>query len=461
MDNLNNPGYDVRSADVQLKLGEKLSYSFGCGGIVIIMFISSTFMNFFWTDVLMIPIGIVGTFLLVNKVWDAINDPIIGALADRTTTKYGRYRPWIWAFIPMIVFGFLMYVKLPGSNMTVQCVFTFCMYFLYILSNTGAEIPHVSLMSTMTTNYKARGVLASFRQTTASVSVLVISACFLPLVLKLGDGDQAKGLPPAMLIFLAATIPLCLICFFGVRERVIPQAPKEKFKVWESFKVLKGNLPALMVAVIYLVWGAQSGFASSSKMYFFTYVAGDVGHFAVNMTYFAVGGLVANFLMGFLMAKTKNKRNVGMMGWVVAIILNFIMYFIDVSDPSQLIMFDVLTFFNMFFAMFGVTCVFTLTPDVTEHTQILHGARASGFLFAIINFAQKLGTALAQGVFSWIIAARGYAPGGDQPEAVISAMRSSVTLWPGLIMIIGVIAFYFYKLDKSSHEAALKELEKK
>jgi sugar (glycoside-pentoside-hexuronide) transporter len=451
------PSTNVANADVRVGLGEKISYSCGCGGIIIMMYINLSYMNFYWTDVLMMPLGLVASFLFVCKIWDAVNDPVIGWLSDRTSQKKG-YRPWIFNFVPMLIFGFFMFTRPPGAGTTIGYIFTFIMYFGYVWFNTATEVPHVSLMSTMTTNYNQRGVLASFRQSTANIMMVILSAAFLPIAMKLGNNDMGDGFPPTMLIFFAISVPLYLVCYFGTKERVKPPE-KERYPITESFKALKGNLPLFMLMLCYFVWGFQGGISAGGRMYYFTYIAENMDHFAPNMTFMSTGGLVATVLLGVFTMRSKNKRNIGIVTWIGGGILYIAMWFIDSSTVGGMRLFDVFTFVQMLFAGMGMASIYALVPDVTEYTQGKHGIRASGFLFALINFAQKVGTAIAQAVFTASLAALGYQPGGDvQTEGVLSLIRGSITVWPGIMLFVGVFAFFMIKINRQTHEETLAKL---
>ncbi|MDR1204656.1 MAG: MFS transporter [Peptococcaceae bacterium] len=311
---------------------------------------------------------------------------------------------------------------------------------------------------TMTTNYEERGVLASWRQTTANIFVLAMSATFLPMVLAIGGGDQAKGFTPTAGIYLLISIPFFLICFSGVKERVIPPSSAEKIPLRESFKCLKGNIPAIMLCAVYFIWGFSGAFISSGLMYFWSYVAGNVEHFSSNMSFMMAGGMVAGVAIGLMVKVVKNKRNIGMFSWIIAAATHILKFFIPVADPSTWWMFDALTFINGVFGQLGFICVIAMVPDITEYTQLKHGLRASGFIFACINFMNKLGTSIAQGIFSWVLAAQNYTPGEAQPQNIVTTISAFLTIIPGLVTLLGVVSFFFYKLNRSTHESALNEL---
>lgn len=159
-------------------------------------------------------------------------------------------------------------------------------------------------MPSMTTNYKARGSLTAFRQTAGSVTMVFITATFLPLVARIGKGNDAAGYFWTIAIFFAITVPLFIICVFGTKERVIPPAETAKVPIKESFKCFKGNVPAILLAVAYFTWGLGGGISGSARMYFCTYVVGSSSYFTVNMTFMSFGGALGGVILGLL-----NRRN--------------------------------------------------------------------------------------------------------------------------------------------------------
>ncbi|MDR3304469.1 MAG: MFS transporter, partial [Clostridiales Family XIII bacterium] len=225
------------------------------------------------------------------------------------------------------------------------------------------------------------------------------------------------------------------------------------------FKALKGNLPLFMLMLCYFVWGFQGGISAGGRMYYFTYIADNINHFAPNMTFMSTGGLVATVLLGVFTMRSKNKRNIGIVTWIGGGILYIAMWFIDSSTVNGMRLFDIFTFVQMLFAGMGMASIYALVPDVTEYTQGKHGIRASGFLFALINFAQKVGTAISQAVFTASLAALGYQPGGEvQTEGVLSLIRGSITVWPGIMLFVGVFAFFMIKINRQTHEETLAKL---
>ncbi|MDR0469061.1 MAG: glycoside-pentoside-hexuronide (GPH):cation symporter [Peptococcaceae bacterium] len=452
-------------ADANVALTNKERFCYACGviGMIIPFNLPLGYLTFYWTDVAMIPASLVGTFLMVNKLWDAINDPIIGSMADRTNTPKGRYRPWM---IPTGIISnltcLLLFIRIPGASTTLQYVCYFGSYFIFVAAFTALEIPHISMQSTMTTDYQQRGILTAWRQTSASLVMTIIAATYLPMTVYLVPGDRSAGYFYATLIFLIISTPFYFICYFGTRERVIPPPPAEdteKPTLIDSLKCLKGNTPTLMLMGAHLMHGLN-GISGSARMYFWSYVAGDPLYAAVNGTFTSGGGIFAAIFVGGIVRKYPHKQRIAIGGWSVSALIAFILYFVPVDNATGRLIFNVLSTFRGIAGSMGFVSLFSMVPECTEYTIAKYGLRASGFIFAVVNFMFKFGTSFNQGLFGWIMGAMHYVPNVAQPPALLFLFRFCVTAAGGILQLIGVLFFRGYKITKETHDAMLQELSK-
>ena len=373
-------------------------------------------------------------------------------LADRSQSKGGLYRPWFApSGLAVIVLSVLLFTTLPGVRPTAQYLFSFFIYFLYVLGFTALETPHVSMMSTITTNYKARGALAAWRQTNAAVVTAVVSAVFLPMVIRFGKGNNNVGYFQSVLILMAISLLFTFIGSKGVTERIVPPAEESRATLRDSFQCLNGNTPALMLMLAHLTWGASAGL-STAGMYFWTYIAGDTNLFTVNNTLRAAGGIFAGIVFGVLINRVGNKRNIGLVSWAFAAIFYFGLFFVPVITPGGRTVFNVLSFLQGTTGMIGFITLFSLVPDVTEYTMAKYGLRASGFLFAVINFSFKFGLAMTQGLFSYVLGVMHYIPGATQTPGILGFIRLCVSIVPGCLTVVGAIAYSFYRLTGETHD---------
>ncbi len=448
------------SANVKIKPKEIFCYASGAFADNICWGMIMSFMMFFWTDMLFIPAGVAGTFMLITKLWDAVNDPIIGTIADRNCSKkHGQYRPWLLAGIPMLLLNALCFLKLPGASLNLQMVYSFVVYFLFILAFTAFDIPQTSLMSKMTLNAQSRGSLGSWRMILGFFSNMILTACFTSLAATAGQGDMAKGYFIGALVFNLLMLPFVYINYRGCKERV-PFTPQEAVSVRESLKSLKNNRPVICLFLAFLSWGMAGGINSSARMYYWTYYVGNQGGFPLNITLYILGMLIGAFLCNAMIARVSNKRTVTLILWVGALIACFVNFFLPIHTPSGLFAFQALTFAFGVCGGGGFTALYGMVPDITEYTQLKYGNRSGAFLFAFVNFGSKFGIAFLTALFGWVMGGLGYAPGAVQSDTVLFTMNLFLNTIAGLVLLLGIIALLFYNLDKKTHASIVEALER-
>ena len=452
-----NQSMSLEAAKVTLSNKERFFFTCGVIGMIVPFNLPLGYLTFFWTDVALIPASIVGTFLMVCKIWDAINDPIIGSLADRTNSPKGRYRLWmIPAGILSNITVLMIFISIPGVSKTVQYVYYFVSYFIQVAAFTALELPHLSMMTTLTTDYKERGILTSWRQTGSQITMTIIAAAYIPMTVFLFPGNRQMGYFVTTLIFVLVSAPFYFMCSYGVKERYIPPV-EEKIPFRENFKCFKGNLPLLMVMGAHFTHGLKAGMGGAG-MYFWTYVAGDILYAAVNATFMSVGSILGAVLMGLVINKYPNKRNIAIASWALSAVIGVLMFFIPVGTASGRMMFNVVSLINGAIGFTGFVCLFSMVPDVSEYTMARYGLRASGFIFAVFNFCFKFAISFGQGILGWVMGSMGYVPNQAQPESLINLFHLLMTVVPGCITAIGIIFLVGFKINKDTHEELLKTL---
>jgi len=450
------PAGSLQEANVDVAFTEKLAYGAGNFSYSIVWLPILTFMNFFWTDVCHIPAATVGIFLTVSKLWDAINDPFIANLEDRTNTKMGRYRPWMWTWIGVVIFFVLTFTKLEGVSQTVQNIWSFVMYFILVVFYTTYEMSHVSLMSAMTTNYGCRNKLASYRMVFSNVSGVFLTSIFMWMVGKFGQNNPGTGYTIACIVLSVVAIPFFLWCFYGTKERVSPAvAPKASFG--EALKVVLKCKPAIVLTVAHCCWGITGGVLSAVRQYFWFYNVGDEAGFSVAMTVWLVGMAVGSFVANWVIGRFNNKRTACIGVWTFTGVMLIVMNFIPIVQNS-VILFHALWFLEGTLGMIGFTGIYSMVADVVEYEQARSGSRNSAVIFAVTNFAMKAGQALVVGIFNFIVGAQGYVPGVAQNEAVLNTFNAGMHIVPGVFFLLGAFAYTFYNIDKKSHEENLAAL---
>jgi sugar (glycoside-pentoside-hexuronide) transporter len=458
----------VEEANVMLTFFQRLPYFGGALGQCLIWTVIMSFLTFFWTDVVFIAPGIVSAFLLITKLWDAVNDPIIGYLSDRTQTRFGRYRPWNLAFIPIAVFGLLTFTVVPGLSAGGQAVFSLTMYFFYVLAYTALEVPGNGLVAATTTNFRSRGQIITFRMCGSYAASVVVGSTFLPMAISLGgmmelpDGtpvpNLARGFFFAALVLTVIALPLGLYFFLGVKERV--RIPVSKHKIRASFGALKGNFPFWLYFISFFVYGITSG-TTSARMYYWTYIYGDQNLMSVNITSWIGGMAIGSIIYFFIVKKVQNKGKPAVIFFILTGICNFGLFFFlmrpDVS-AGALFAFHLFTFITGTAQGIAVSAMYGVLPDITEYTQWKYNFRISGFLTSVLNCSYKWSLAIGSALFIAVIGALGYVPNELQSDTVQTAINVFLHLIPAFCHAIAGLVMIGYKLDIKKLEEMRAEI---
>ncbi|MBC5649378.1 glycoside-pentoside-hexuronide (GPH):cation symporter [Christensenella tenuis] len=422
----------------------------------------SSFLMFFMTDIALIPAAVVSILFLVCRVFDAVNDPLIGILADRTHTRFGRYRPWLLASgIPLVVSVILLFWAHPEWPEMSRTIYGCVMYCIAVVFATMWNIPYGGLMASLTPDPTERASFASYKILFSSVTCAIASSIFLPLTNMFGaaDGDPVNGYLIGAVIVCALAVPFIFTCFFGTKEVVHP--PKnQKIKAKALFQVIGKNPPLLIVVVSFFIFGFISYGRMTVAVYYFQYNVGDPtgGLFSI---YALLNGVLAGIMAFFgarLMKVFKSKRNTILFGYMAMAILCIITYLMDPATVSSTTIM-VLLLASGLVSGISSSMIYAMVPDTVEYGQWKSGIRADGFVYSGTSFMLKLGGAIAPTLLAALIAMAGYVPGAAQNADTLNVMNSMMNLMPAILSILGFVIFLFYKLDGKMHARILADLE--
>lgn len=448
--------------DEYTKLNVPRKIGYACGDFACNMSWSlvGSYLVFFLTDIALINATTVGLLIFISKFWDAINDPIVGSLADHTHTKWGRYRPWVmFSFLPMLVFNVLTFTTNLEWSETMRTVWGLGMYFILVLLYTMVNVTYSAMPAMMTRDTETRSGLSSYRMTGAFLAMTVLSFATLRIVNATGGG--VTGYRNAAIIFSAMAVPFFLITIFSTKEVVtIDDTKTEKVSFVKQFKVLAGNWPVIQIAIAYLGWGIIQG-GMTFRLYFCTYNAGNDLLYANTQTLWSIMGMLGAFSVSFLVTRVNNKGTLGGISFMMIAICSIISQFLPITTSGGQTIYYVMMAGVGFGSGMMLGNVFGMMPDTAEYTLHKTGVYCAGFLSTFINFMLKVGQAVSIAGAAALLDALGYVAGGTQNATVLFAMNFGSHMFIGICSIICAIAMFAYKLDKKTYDNIVAELRER
>ncbi len=441
----------------KLSIKEKVGYSVGDTASNLFFQTFILFITIFYTDVFGITAKAVGTMFLVTKIWDAVNDPIMGIIADRTNTRWGKFRPYLaWVAIPIGVLGVLTFTT-PELGSAGKLIYAYVSYTLLMMAYTAINVPYSAIMGVMTSDSNERTVVSSFRFVAAFVGQLIVQYSVLRLVDIFGKTNEAQGWQWAMGILSALAVVLFFIAFATSKERVQP--PKgQKTPFRQDFADLMSNAPWLLIGAATVFQLMYICIRNGSVAYYFEYFVKDQSMTLLGKNYdFTYKGLISSFLMaGTVMTilgvvLTPRISRVFGKSMTYACLLGMagissgLFYFLGPQDITLMFVLQMITSFSVGPVSVLQWAIYTDTADYSEWKT---GRRATGLVMSASLFALKLGIALGVSGLAWILAAYGYEPNQEQTEKGLLGIRMVISVYPAIFAVIGMVIMFFYPLKK-------------
>lgn len=434
-----------------ISLTERVSYGSGDFASGIVWHVSTMFLMFYYTMVIGLNPATIGTIIFASKVFDGVTDIGMGFIVDKTHSKHGKARPWVlWGSVPFLISGILLYT-VPDVSTFWQLVYVAISYNLLSFAYTMVNIPYGTLTSLITQDQYERSVLNVTRMLFSTAAAMIAGMGTLAIVKMLGGGQ--KGWIFMSIIFSIVGFICLLLCFKNTKERVKPAIKaleNRPLPLKTSLKFLFNNKYWVIVLAFFLVQNIASGVGTAISTFFVAQVASASASLTTEslmgiLTITTVIPTVLCMVLALPVIKRYGKRNVAMVGTVIALIGSFII----LIDPYSL---PLLIATNVIKGIGGaavVAILFALLADTIEYGEWRNGVRTEGLIYSAGSFGAKVGTGFGTAVVGWMLAAAGFVSGAAvQPESAQS-MIVFIFLWlPILFNLLMIIILYFYKLDK-------------
>ncbi|MFO7448150.1 MAG: MFS transporter [Ignavibacteriaceae bacterium] len=437
----------------EISFKEKVGYGLGdtASNLYFQMFVN--FLLFFYTDIFGISAAAAGTMMIVSRIWDAVNDPLMGIISDRTNSKWGKFRPYLlWMSIPLALAGVFAFLT-PDFDVTGKIIYAYITFTLVMMAYTAINIPYSALMGVISSNSLERTSVSTYRFVLAFVGAFIVQGLTLPLVNFFGGGDQAVGFPITMAAFGVLACILFYITFATTRERVtVPLSQKTSLK--EDIRNLLKNRPWMYLLIMSLFTLGYIIIRSGTILYYFKYYIGDEVLASLFMVLGTVA-VIAGVACTQFFAKKYGKKKFYLVVMGLTTVLTILFYFIP---AEQIILIFVLHIIISFVMAPQAPLLWAMYADTADYSEWKNNRRATGLVFSAATFSQKMGMAVGGGLAGWLLAYFGFVANAQQTAGTLDGIKMMMSFIPALGSLIALIAAFFYELDENKMKNIEMEL---
>ena len=405
-----------------LSFKEKLGYGLGDSASNFFFQVFNIFLLYYYTDVFGLAPAAVGTMFLVTKIVDAVSDPVMGLIADRTRSRWGSFRPYLlWGALPYGLCGYLMFAS-PDLSDSGKLIYAYVTYTFMMLAYTVINVPYSSLMGVISPSSLERTKVSSYRFVCAFLAAWIIGTFVGPLKNLLGGGDEVLGFRLTMIIFAVISVILFWITFATTKERVPPPIDRST-DIKKDLKALMGNGPwvALFLSAIAVLMSLA--IRNGALLYYFKYYVGDDGTsifliFDKTAIFLSLGLL--SMVFGVMLTKNLTQRFDKRLLMILLTLINgaTIAAFFFIPPQYYWLMVAVHCLSNF---LNGPTpaLVWSMYADCADYGEWTTGRRTTGLVFSTVLFAQKMGLAVGAGLAGIILGLFGFVANEVQDESAL------------------------------------------
>lgn len=428
----------------RISVYEKIGYGLGDTATNLVWRTLMVFLPIFYTDVFGLSAAAVGTLLLVCRYWDGITDYIMGLIADRTNTRWGKYRPWVlWMAVPFGILTVLTFTT-PSLSGSAKLMYAYATYGGLIVIFTASNIPYSAMTGAMSSDPMERTSLSSYRFVCAFLGGLITQGLNIYLVAYFGGGDNIKGYRLTMMLFAVISTLLFVVTFLTTRERVRPAAIAAGSVRKDTLDLFR-NRAWVVLFFVGLLFVTFTTLKQGVTMYYFKYYVNRVDLAAA----FMIIGLLAAMLGAALtnpLVKRFGKNRVMRYSLWLGLITSALLYWPGQQEIATIIILSTLTEFST-----GpmVTLFFAMLADTADYGEWKNNRRATALVFSAGTLSMKFGTGIAGALTGWLLNAFGYMANAQQSAAALQGIRLLISVIPAVAAAGLILVFRYYIIDEA------------
>ena len=463
----------MESSSQKLSVNEKVGYSLGDLAANLVFQTLVTYLAYFYTDIygldtnhasaLMLTVGLIAAFAF---------NPIIGAIADRTVSKWGKFRPWIlFTAVPLGVIALLAF-STPDFSYKGKVIYAVVTYTLLLLLYAANNLPYSALSGVITGDMKERNSLSAYRFVAVMFAQFFVQVFMLPIIVAAGGGDKAVGIEKVMTWLAIIGTVMLLITFFTTKERIVPK-PEQKSSLKEDLADIFKNKPWIIMLVLTILVFITLAMKGGSYVYYFenyvdkarltefiTPILNGFSNIGINFFgedpvsagfgLFNAGGIIFMIVgIGFSkrLADKYGKRDVFGVALVISTLFIFLFYFF--SSTSVELMFGSQILHGFFYGI-TIPLLWAMIADVADYSEWKNNRRATAIIFSAMMVGLKTGLSVGNALLTWILGLFDYAANSEtaQTATAIEGTKLLVSVFPSIPFLLGAGLLFFYEINK-------------
>jgi GPH family glycoside/pentoside/hexuronide:cation symporter len=445
----------------KIRFKEFAGYGFGDMASSMFWKLFGAYLMIFYTDVFGLPAAAVGSMFLITRVWDSFFDPIVGVVADRTATRWGKFRPYLlFLAVPFALIGVITFTT-PDLSVGGKLIYAYITYSLMMMVYSAINVPYASLLGVISPNPKERNVLSTSRMTFAYIGSFVALLMFMPMVnFFSGNSKNTADIQHGWMMSVAVIAALCallfFLCFAFTKERVKP-VKKEKTSLKDDLRDLIKNKPwwiLLGAGVMALVFNS---IRDGATVYYFKYYIAEesIGTidflkipFVLSGLYLAVGQIsnIAGVILAAPVSNRIGKQKIYLFSMLAATVLSIAFYWLDKDSLALIFILQILisicagSIFPLLWSMYA---------DCVDYSELKTGNRATGLIFSSSSMSQKLGWAVGTALTGWLLGYFGFQANEVQNVDTINGIKMFMSFLPAAGTLLSVLFISFYPLSEN------------